>query len=589
MKERNEIRNETFVSSNNLRGLAALFALAVLGGNTSIQAQQAASELKLQDAPATYQTRVNLVMVPVVVRDKNGRAIGDLKEENFQLSDRGKPQVILKFSMERQAVAKTQLTSELIEASRPATAPPERFLAYVFDDLNTRFAELVQARMAAEKHFREALTPATRAAVYTTSGQTMLDFTGDRDKLFEALGKLRPRGTTVQGVECPEISPYMAEMIVSRHDNEALRVAIDEAVLCAHLDSPEAVSAAGAVGEAADSVAKGMAITSANRVYREAQQNARITLSVLKRVVGRLSTMPGNRSMILLSSGFLLTDRLFEQSEVIEQAIRSGVTIHAVDARGLWAMAPGGDASQSMPGTLQSMIIKDQYARASKSLEGNTLGEFAHGTAGTFVENTNDLVGGLNRIAAPPEFHYLLAFSPQNLKVDEIFHPLKVTIKDRKGLTVQARHGYYAPKTILDPAKAAQEELREALFSREELSDIPVDVSIQFFKASEVLAKLSVIARVDIRQVRFRKAEDRNLNTVIIVSGVFDRNGNYINGVQKKVEFRLRDATLESLMRTGIRVKSNFDVPPGHYTLRLVVRDFEAQAMAARNSAVDIP
>jgi hypothetical protein len=151
------------------------------------------------------------------------------------------------------------------------------------------------------------------------------------------------------------------------------------------------------------------------------------------------------------------------------------------------------------------------------------------------------------------------------------------------------RRGYYAPLHAADPTEASKEEVREALFSRDEQRDIPVDLNMQFFKASAVNAKLSVIARVDLRPLHFRKAEGRNLDRLTVVAGLFDSNGNYVSGIEKTVEMRLLDQTLATLPASGITLKSNFDLMPGDYSIRLVVRDTEGQMMTARNGAVRIP
>src|SRR6202453_3065037 len=65
------------------------------------QPTQTTAEMTQRDAPFTFSTGVNLVLVPVVVRDREGRAIGTLKKEDFQLFDKGKLQEISKFSIEK--------------------------------------------------------------------------------------------------------------------------------------------------------------------------------------------------------------------------------------------------------------------------------------------------------------------------------------------------------------------------------------------------------------------------------------------------------------------------------------------------------
>jgi len=173
--------------------------------------------------------------------------------------------------------------------------------------------------------------------------------------------------------------------------------------------------------------------------------------------------------------------------------------------------------------------------------------------------------------------------------LDGRFHAMKVTVKDMGKFTLQARRGYYAPTHLADAGETAKQEIEEALFSREELHDIPIELHTQFFKPSDDTARLSVLTKVDLRHVRFRKAEGRNRNDLTVTSGLFDRNGNFVAGIQKTLEMRLRDVTLAGPLGSGIMVKTSFDVKPGSYLLRLVVRDAEGQSMAAINSAVEIP
>jgi len=98
-----------------------------------------------------------------------------------------------------------------------------------------------------------------------------------------------------------------------------------------------------------------------------------------------------------------------------------------------------------------------------------------------------------------------------------------------------------------------------------------------------------VVARVDVRHLRFRKEQGRNRNDLRVVAALFDRNGNYVTAMDKSIELRLRDETLEHKLDSGITVRTNFDVKPGSYVVRLVVRDTEGQLMSAQNGAVEIP
>jgi hypothetical protein len=126
------------------------------------------------------------------------------------------------------------------------------------------------------------------------------------------------------------------------------------------------------------------------------------------------------------------------------------------------------------------------------------------------------------------------------------------------------------------------------MMSRDEMQDIPLELHLQFFKSSDVAAKIAVLARLNLKNLHFRKADGRNNDNLTITSGVFDRNGNYITGMQKILELHLLDATLDKLLNSGVTVRTNLDVTPGSYVVRLVVRDSEGQTMAARNGVVEI-
>src|ERR1043166_2790125 len=144
------------------------------------------TEMSQKDEPALFKARVNLVQVPVVVRDRQGKAIPNLKKEDFQLLDKGKPQYIARFSMEtatgrvRGVEAKPPDTSP---QTTPPTDVPERFIAYLFDDIHSKFTELAQARDAVKRQIANGLRTTDRAAIYSTSGQVTQDFTDDRDAL----------------------------------------------------------------------------------------------------------------------------------------------------------------------------------------------------------------------------------------------------------------------------------------------------------------------------------------------------------------------------------------------------------------------
>jgi hypothetical protein len=138
-----------------------------------------------------------------------------------------------------------------------------------------------------------------------------------------------------------------------------------------------------------------------------------------------------------------------------------------------------------------------------------------------------------------------------------------------------------------DEAENARQEIESALFSREEILELPIDMHTQFFKSSDQSARVSVLAHLNLKLFKFQKVEGRNGNEVTLVYGLFDRDGNYTQGIKKVVTLRLKDETLERLAQ-GVTVRTTFDVKPGTYLIRLVVRDAEERKLSATNGAVQI-
>jgi VWFA-related protein len=570
---------------------ACLASWKAAAGQTQQPPPSQSDEVTTRETPATFRTKVNLVLVPVVVRDRQGRAVGDLRKEDFQLFDSGKPQTISSFSVETLAsqtaepvkaeVAPAVSGEEAPAALNPADVP-KRFVIYFFDDMHISQGDLMQVRIAAGRHIDESLVPTDRAAIFTTSGRTNLDFTDDHAKLRATLNRISPQPIArATNQLCPDISYYQANLIVNQNDPMALNAAVQDAIACMMLDPTDKASL---------QIAQSSAQSTASQVFNTGDSESRVSLQSLREAVRRISAMPGQRNIVIVSPGFLtLADLFQEKTEIIDRAIRANVIINALDARGLYTIIPGGDASQPSPQSIAGGNARSRYQAATALAEEDVLVEMTYGTGGVFFHNNNDLVEGFKRVAARPEFVYVLGFSPQNLKLDGRLHGLKVTLRNSAKLELQARKGYYAPQHLADPAEMAKQEIQDALFSREELRDIPLVMHTQFFKPSAEEAKLSVLARVDVKHLRFRKENGRNQNDLTVVSGLFDRNGNLVTGNSKTVEMRLKDQTLESRMNGGITVKSSFDVKPGSYMVRLVIRDSEGQLMAAANGTVDIP
>ena len=544
-----------------------------------------ASEISQTESAATFKVRVNLVQVRVIVRDPSGKPVDNLTRQDFLLYDQGKLQFISNFSVETQqtrlqrAAAAAKSQDNLPVSPDKAPVLPERFVALVFDDIHLSLQDATFVRQQANR-FLETIGPTDRVGLYSTSGQNTQEFTADKEALHRAILGVIPRPLSPQttGAECPQVTYYMADQIENKSNTQALAVAIEETIQCA-FNGDETRKAQAAT----------MVQSAALRSLSEGDIDVQYTYRRLEDVLRRLSTMPGERIMLLVSPGFLLTTSYVDESEIIDRANRVNVVIHTLDARGLYVPDVQDDISQPSSDSFRTAGIKTLYRVESQSENAYVLGDFAYGTGGTFFHNSNDLQRGLELAGLAPEVSYVLAFSPQNRKMDGQYHILKVQLAKKSNYSVQARRGYYAPRKVDDPHELARQEIQEAIFSQEEISDLPLDLQTQYFKSDPQGAQLSVVSRLEVRNMHFRKAEGRSVDDLTLATAIFDENGNYVTGGEKTVKMQLRDITYERLTRTGLTVKSSFAVKPGRYMVRQVVRDSEGSQMAARNGAVDIP
>jgi hypothetical protein len=334
---------------------------------------------------------------------------------------------------------------------------------------------------------------------------------------------------------------------------------------------------------------RGIMLTTAQGVLAAGQHEASIALSTLKHLVDGMAHLPGQRSVILVSPGFYAPGFESDLGNIIDRAVRSQVAINALDARGLYVILPFGDASehsQNIPDLPTGSKATYQYAAAKA--DADVMNDLTDGTGGTFFRQNNDFDEGFRRVAETPAYTYTLGFVPQDLKPDGKFHSLSVKLKDSGRFSIQARRGYFAPKKLEDAAEQAKEDLQEAIFSQEQMHDLPLDLHMQFFKSSDDQAKLTVLAHLDARHIHFTKNAGRNDQELTIVSAVFNSNGSFLEGNQKVVTLHLKDETLQAELTNGITTKANFEVKPGSYLVRVVVRDSQGQ-LSAQNGAIDIP
>jgi len=542
-----------------------------------------APEIVAQDTSATYKLNVNLVLVRVVVRDPQGKPVPNLKKDDFLLLDNRKPQIISTFSVETPAshvVAPSAHTAVVKDDSAPADAAPspttavqlpQRFVALYFDDVHLEGSQAIDTKAAAIK-FLGSVAPNDRIAVFTSSGRLEQEFTNDRDKLLAAIQQIAPHPISSRNpsADCPPLTYYQAYQIVAGGDPNAMQIALEDLPNCS-------------VSPRSTDQARTMIAMMASTVEAQGQQEQRVALRNLDSVIHRMSILPGQRVIVMVSPGFYVDPTTREQNDLIDSATKAGIVVNALDARGLYSPGVYDAASREHVDS-----ITTEFRTNEESIMQDVLATVAYSTGGQFFHNRNDLDQGLVQLAAQPEVSYLLGFSPHDLKLDGKYHSLKVSLASKTNWTLEARRGYFAPRASDNPDHLAYEEIDQALTSQDELRELPLQCETQIFKTG-TQARLSVVARIDTKSLKFRRVDDRNHDSLKVVMALFDDNGNFLSAVERGINLQLKDTTLAALSKTGIRVKLNFDTQPGTYMVRVVVRDSEGAQLGATSQGVVIP
>jgi VWFA-related protein len=546
-----------------------------------------APERSASSGPVSFRARTNLVQVPVVVRDKNGNPVGGLHKNDFQLADRGQKQDIIAFNEEKlerpDKVEKTVYQAQSLP-NEPATAAkavsnviPDRFTAYLFDDIHMRRGDLAQVRESLWKHLQESASPSERIAIFTTSRRIFTDFTGDLDKLHTALYKINStymyRVPTCPRQACDDLSFYLGYQVWIGN-----AIAVQEATAMLH-HNPDGAAA---------------------RAVHSGGQETELSLDALRDVARRMSALAGRRTIVMISQGVFTPDeQKGELERTIDWALRSGVVINTLNSIGLdpgvvgggvpGAPSPGIDlaaTTSSEDDTAEPSGVPTPFINEARNAEMAELAYIAEATGGIAISRSNDYLGGIRRIASPPEYRYILGFSPHDLTPDGKFHALaiKLTNPADKSYSVQARKGYYAPKEGEGLPEAAAKEIENAVFSRDDVRDLPVEL-----RTDVKDGELTVSTDIDLKLLHYRKADGRNCQELTAVAAVFDKDGNFVAGKQQTLTLKLRDATMDGLrQKPAETLQSAFALSPGAYLVRLVVRSAEDQTMTQVSTQVDV-
>lgn len=596
--------------------LLSLWSLTIFAQTQTTPSPAGNKQQKQKGPEDTLRIETELVQIDVVVADKAGKLVHDLKREDFELFEDRKPQQVSWFSVgtaahpaawlkpePRKSPKESAKESGATGSTATVEATAGRFIVLAVDDFHLAPANLLNTRRVLLRFIDQQMVSGDQVALATTSGALGLyqQFTAEREVLRRAINRLSVQERTVTSSgDIPHITPYQAELIEG-NDRDALELPVQELVKRLGIDRRSAESEARA---------------KARMIVAESVNFSVNTLSGIEGIVRSLSPLSGRKIVVLVSDGFLLggaQGRQFDVRRITDAATRSGVVIYSIDARGLVASVPGGDASQSF-GIENPPGVRDRIEQASIEAQRDALNALARDTGGFPIFNNNDLNLGLQKVLDDNEVYYVLAYEPEVSFRDGRFHKIEVRVKGRPELKVRTRDGYLAPdekaerKSAEKAAKKAEQQktrtpeqleteakaeksaqIRTAIGSLFPLRGIPVELSASFIEAPETGPQAVILAQIDATRLQFEPNKDRYQAKVDVVLMIFDEKGKVAGDVVEHLEMNLRPESLEAVLRNGIRYNKIIQLKPGFYQVRLAVREDGATQLGSAVQWLEVP
>ncbi len=540
-------------------------------------------------AQPSFATGAERVTVDAVVTDKKGNPISDLLPGDFTILEDGKPQQVVNFEAIKIAESPVEKPAPRprISVNRRPEDRTGRTFVIIFDDIQmTRFQANIAKRAVAE-FLSNGTREGDRVMLVATGGGAWWStrMAAGRDELIGLLKRLD--GRLVPDNASDRISDYEAMRIHAYNDNEVgarVRRRFES------LGVPTSQSQGGgrrgsdsSFDTADDPLVRGRA----SEVYFRAVTRNRLTLQVVVRLLDSLQSTKGRKSVILVSQGFIYDPNVSEFKDVVTASRRGNAAVYFLDSRGLEGLGSLYSAefqSNTDPRDLGGAILDQSLAsEGSESI--------ASDTGGFTVKNTNDLGKGIQRIANETQLYYLLGYDPTNTARDGRFRKIEVKV-NRKGLNVRARRGYFAafdgPKK--EKKGGPDPVLQQALDSPFEMDDIPVRMT-SYVLDEALLGKLNtlVVTEIDIKDFGFREDAGRLLNTLELLLIVAHRETGEFFQYNQKVEMRLLPATRERLVRTWYPVLRDFELAPGGYQAKIVIRDKNAGRVGTVFHEFEVP
>lgn len=531
-----------------------------------LASQSPPSSAQLPGPPLRVTTR--LVQVNVVVLDKKGQAISDLKQADFELTEQGKAQTISAFSIESnlKAIGRAEALPPNTFSNMPARSGASQNLTILlFDTLNTAITDQMSAK-AEVMRFLADIQPQDRVAIYGlgNSLRVLHDFTGSSEMLVRAIARYKARFSKEQAGSTPEIV-----------DNTNLAASAQEAQIIEQMDK---------------------FLNESNRMAADEyiQRRMSLTLAALEAIANHVSGLSGRKSLVWISGAFPFSygSDIFQVNQAnvgsknfaevmarVTRAITSAnVAIYPVDARGLMsvaAMTPSASATTVMSTRRQGQRM-DSSAMDEVMSSRNTMQELAEKTGGRAIYNTSDVQGAIRRVLDDSRLVYTLAYYPAEKKFDGRFRQIKVSV-NRPGVQLFYRRGYYAlPDEPLDDAHR-QSAISAA--ARSPLDLTALGFTAEVGKPAAASPQRMVSLDVDTNSILLEQQQEAWAGGVDVVFAQLDAVGNIITSIGRMVPLKLTADQRAQLPKDGLVLNAPLAIDPKCEQLRIILRDLNSGAL----------
>jgi VWFA-related protein len=549
-----------------------------------------------QEPPPSFPARVDLVRLDLVVRDKAGRLVEDLRADEVQVFEDGKACAVQSFRLiqaEGPTAPRRAEAPETPPAAKPAGDPRApagsgdglvSVVALVFDQLGPEAAK--NARAAALQLGGRSFPKGSVFAVFKIGqGLAILQsFTEDRALLPAAIDK----ATT--GVDRARDPSRSAEF-----DN-----ATEEAFTVARRAQAAAKAEGAAVADARFLAMEARMLRFSDRVTREVQGQA--SLQPLLAIAYGLTLVQGRKSLLYFSEGLTVPPAVEEAFRAtVSAANRANVSVYAFDARGLLVRSPSeetklalGLATESTLGEQQGgggpegMLTADTVLDALRLNRQGVLRDLAESTGGFLVAETNDLRPGLERVVSDLRAYYEVGYTAPDPKADGRWRAISVKVS-RPGVVVRTRRGYYA----LPPGSPAvlpyELPLAEALAASPMPRDVEHRAATLRFAGGEAETETLVWVEVPLAGLSLIRAEATFQGHVSLLGEVKDEKGTLVARMSHDVPIEGPLAEMEAARQRTTVVKRTLRLPPGRYVLETAVQDRESGRVGVRRTGFEIP